>query len=208
MKKYKINFIQVIFCILLVLISFCLTFRENINPTENHFISNFSAFKMQKDDISCGPSCASMVLDYYGKFHLYEEIRQEMKTEWFSFNGVKYGLTVPNYMSSTLVKHDVLCNTMRGNLKVLENYVSRNKPVICLVRSGRYTWHYVVVIGYSKNNVYIANPASGLLECINKKIFYESWSFYGDLSGRNYSYLDSMILILRTFEIYPNLMIV
>ena len=208
MKKYKINFIQVIFCILLVLISFCLTFRENINPTENHFISNFSAFKMQKDDISCGPSCASMVLDYYGKFHLYEEIRQEMKTEWFSFNGVKYGLTVPNYMSSTLVKHDVACNTMRGNLKVLENYVSRNKPVICLVRSGRYTWHYVVVIGYSKNNVYIANPASGLLECINKKIFYESWSFYGDLSGRNYSYLDSMILILRTFEIYPNLMIV
>lgn len=208
MKKYKINFIQVIFCILLVLISFCLTFRENINPTENHFISNFSAFKMQKDDISCGPSCASMVLDYYGKFHLYEEIRQEMKTEWFSFNGVKYGLTVPNYMSSTLVKHDVLCNTMRGNLKVLENFVSRNKPVICLVRSGRYTWHYVVVIGYSKNNVYIANPASGLLECINKKIFYESWSFYGDLSGRNYSYLDSMILILRTFEIYPNLMIV
>lgn len=208
MKNININILKIIFCIILASLSFYLNFYERIILKESHFISNFSAFKMQKDDISCGPSCASMILDYYGKFHLYDEIRSEMKTEWFTFKGVKYGLTIPHYMSSTLNKHDVLCTARRSNLKVLESFVSKNKPAICLVRSGRYTWHYVVVIGYSANNIYLANPSTGLLECISKKIFYESWSFYGDLSGKTYSYLDSMILLLRTVEIYPNLVIV
>lgn len=208
MEKYKSNFIQVVFCIILVLISFYVSFNENTNAIESHFVSNFSSFKIQQDDISCGPTCASMILDYYGKFHLYQEIRNEMKTEWFTFKDVKYGLTVPRYMASTLTKHDVNCFVKRGNINVLESYINKNKPVICLVRSGRYTWHYVVVIGYSKNNIYIANPASGILECISKKIFYESWSFYGDLNGESYSYFDSMILLLRTIEVYPNLFLI
>lgn len=211
MKKNNTNLIEVIISIILLLTSFYFTFKSNYeekNTYESYFISNFSAFKMQNDDISCGPSCASMILDYYGKFHLYEDVRTETKTEWFSYDHTKYGFTTPSNIQKTLLNHKVYCNYFRGNLRKLENCIVKNKPVICLVRSGKYTWHYVVVIGYSNNNIYLANPSNGLLECVSKKIFYESWSFYGDLAGRNYSFFDSMILLLRTVEIYPNIMIV
>ena len=208
MKTSKIQIFVTTFVIAIAILCLYVALNEKLIVKKNHFISNFLSFRMQSDDISCGPACVSMVLDYYSVFHVYDEIRTETKTEWFVYKNEKYGMTIPRNIVSTLKKHHVPCSVSRGNLQLLEDNISRNKPVICLVRSGRYTWHYVVVIGFSPNNIYIGNPSNGSLECISKKIFYESWSFYGDINRNTYSFFDSMILLLRTASIYPNVMIV
>ena len=162
MKISKIQIFVTIFIIAIAVLCLYVALHEKLIVEKNHFISNFSSFKMQSDDISCGPACVSMVLDYYSVFHVYDEIRRETKTEWFVYKNEKYGMTIPKNIVSTLKKHHIPCSVFRGNLQLLEDNISRNKPVICLVRSGRYTWHYVVVIGFSPNNIYIGNPSNGL----------------------------------------------
>lgn len=59
-----------------------------------------------------------------------------------------------------------------------------DRPIITLLRSGSDMWHWVVVIGYSKDGFWIADPFSGKKEWMNNSNFESSWNFKTDMEGK------------------------
>lgn len=162
----------------------CLTtFRyQPKTDVESYEIQPFSIIT-QPDSISCGPVSATMVLQKYGKNVTLEEVRKITKTDWITIRGQKIGTTLPDFLMKSMNNFGVQV-TKKSNctLNDLKYYISQNRPPIIIVRTKKFTSHYVVVIGYNKDNFILANP-NGEKEEIKNDILYSAWSFTTDKEG-------------------------
>ena len=149
---------------------------------ETYKIKNFKT-ALQPDNITCGPTSAFMVLEHHQISTNLDEVKAKTKTEWFDIDGHKIGMTSPDYIVAAMKNYGLKASLRIGELKEIKYYVSKGRPVIVLLRSGKWTWHYVVVIGYDKDGIWIANPASGAEEKISTEIFLSSWNFKTDMGG-------------------------
>lgn len=147
------------------------------------FITNFKAIA-QPNQIACGPTCISMVLERYKVRNDLNHVINLTKTKWFSFKGEPFGLTIPDYMIVSMNTLGVKAKQRNGNLDRLKHFISQNKPVIVLVRGGFKTWHYLVVIGYDKETVTIADPYEGEIKVMSSADFVGCWNFTSDINGR------------------------
>lgn len=142
----------------------------------------------QPDGISCGPTCCQMVLDKYGTKVDLANIKKEAKTEVYvgeiAGKEVEIGGTIPDYLQTTMKHFGVPVSVERGTLDQLKYYVDQKRPPICLVRSGKNMWHYVVFIGYTKDKVIIADPGGGEKYSMEEDTFINCWSFESDMYGR------------------------
>lgn len=138
---------------------------------------------IQPDEITCGPTSVLMVLQKYGLKVNLNQIKKETHTEWFSYDEKRFGMTSPEMIPLSMKKFGVSGKLIVGNLHQLKYHVSQNKPVIVLLRSGKYTWHYVVVIGYDSNCISIADPANGTSYKIPIEDFVSSWNFRTTMQG-------------------------
>lgn len=143
----------------------------------------FTEFVEQPDDITCGPTSVLMVLKWYGKDVTLPEVETHTKTEWFSYSDHRVGMTSPEYLPETMRHFGVPAAQKVGSLKRLKHEVSKDKPVVVLLRSGMYLWHYVVVIGYAEAYVTIADPAYGTKRILPMDYFLGAWSFEKDMHG-------------------------
>jgi hypothetical protein len=176
------NFIAVLFFVSCVFLFFLRSKKEYSYPS-NFQIENFSVFT-QPDSITCGPTSVLMVLRKYGIDTTIDAVKKETLTEWFSYDGNHFGMTSPDYIPIALKNFGVPSKLIFGDLAKLKHYVSQNKPIIVLVRSGKNIWHYIVVIGYDRESLTIADPGFGLVYKVPEKMFLESWAFNSTINGK------------------------
>lgn len=231
MKKYILPvFLCVVFAALFSYQSFnriVIPDAAKIENFEKHIIE-------QPDQITCGPTSATMVLHYYSKDISLAEVTKLTYTEWIKFHdGTNFGMTAPDSIRQALHRSGVPARLRRGNIYELKKAISEGKPVIVLLRSGKETWHYCVVISYNDEGFVLADPGYGEARFINKDTFINSWKFTHSMNGEKCGYecvickgtgkyfevlqcdacagkgtLDPIVLGLRAIEIYSNTMIV
>lgn len=151
---------------------------------ETHQIE-FTTLVSQPDGITCGPTSTTMVLKRYGKDVKLDDVKAKTKTEWFKYGRQPIGMTSPDMISVAMREFGVPAKMRHGTIKELKYFVSTNRPVIVLVRSGQTTWHYIVIVGYTKDDLTTADPGSGQIEKISLKNFQGAWDFTTDMHGNS-----------------------
>tara|TARA_Y100000034_G_scaffold43496_3_gene53075 strand:- start:8202 stop:8834 length:633 start_codon:yes stop_codon:yes gene_type:complete len=200
---------QIILAILAVIAVSVVTYNSPIfsgNP-EKHSIEDFPLVE-QPDQITCGPTSALMLLKYYGNDTItLEEVKAKSKTHWFDYGGSPIGMTAPDVLAGALAQLGLPCEMMKGSFSNLHYFISKNRPCIVLVRSGEYTWHYVVAIGYDKKCVTVADPGWGKKRFLDRDDFGGAWEFSTDMNGTVSK--DKMVAgILSLAEVHPHTLIV
>jgi ABC-type bacteriocin/lantibiotic exporter with double-glycine peptidase domain len=152
--------------------------------------------KGQWYDFDCGVAIAWSLLKYSKIKVTYEDVLQTSKV--CPVNGLK-----PSKLMTLLGKYGLsaVCENNK-NIRFLKNQINANKPVIVLIqarkeynKSWSNTWihgHYVIVIGYDTNRVFIYDPQmGGSIKILTHKQFYGRWHDYLN----NIDYIRTVIYI-------------
>jgi hypothetical protein len=90
-----------------------------------------------------------MVLRFYGRSVPFGAIEDDVLTS-AQYRGERIGFSTPGGVASGLRRNGVTCKVTRGSLRYLRRQVSMDRPCVALLRSGRDMWHWVVVVGYTR----------------------------------------------------------
>lgn len=139
----------------------------------------------QPDSISCGPTCCSMLLHYYGLAVGINKLKEIAGTRLFKMGDDEVGFTWPSKVQKSLTTFG-LATTMKTEAKLddVVTSVEENRPPIVLVRSSRKTWHYTVVIGHRLGRVFKMADPLGYTYWLTARTFQDAWAFNGDLRGK------------------------
>jgi ABC-type bacteriocin/lantibiotic exporter with double-glycine peptidase domain len=134
-------------------------------------------------DFDCGVTVAWSILKYLKIKVTYESILKASKV--CPVDGLK-----PIKLVNLLEKFglSVVCENNK-NIRFLKKQITNDKPVIVLIqarkeykKSWSNTWihgHYVVVIGFDKNRLFIYDPSmGGSVKIFTHKQFYNRWHDY------------------------------
>ncbi len=147
-------------------------------------LRNFPILK-QPDPISCGPTCCSMLLQYYGIHANIEDVKQTAGTRLLKFGKDEIGFTWPSRVKKALYEHGLESEMKRrATLSDVVDLINRNRPPIMLVRSSARTWHYVVAIGRRGNTRFRVADPLGREYWLRAETLDQAWSFDGDLRGQ------------------------
>lgn len=150
-----------------------------------HEINGVEGIK-QPDAVTCGPTSVAMVLKRYGYDVGPMAVAKVAKTHLFKSENIEISGTLPKYVQISLEHFGVPCQVEReSNMHNLRRYVSKDRPVVVLVRSSNLTWHYVVVVGYDKDSIIIYDPWDGKRHVMSNKVFEGSWNFTMDMEGND-----------------------
>lgn len=134
-------------------------------------------FFNQHDAMDCGPSCLRMVASHYGRNFSLQSLREKcyITREGVSLMGISEAAESLGFRT----------------LGVTLNYeqLSKEAPLPLIVHWNQN--HFVVVYKFSKNKVYVADPAYGLIS-YSKNEFLSSW-----LSGKEKGENKGLALLLE-----------
>jgi ABC-type bacteriocin/lantibiotic exporter with double-glycine peptidase domain len=152
--------------------------------------------KGQWYDFDCGVAITYSILKYFKKKVTYEDVLKASKV--CPVNGLK-----PSKLINLLKKFELnaVCENNK-NIRFLKNQINADNPVIVLVQSRKEyrkswsnTWihgHYVIVIGYDTNRVFIYDPQmGGSIKILTHEQFYGRWHDYSN----NIDYIHTVIYI-------------
>ncbi len=152
--------------------------------------------KGQWYDFDCGVTIAYSILKYFNIKVTYEIVLKASKV--CPVDGLK-----PQKLINLLTKFGLNVQMENHkNIRFLKTQINTNKPVIVLIqarkeykKSWSNTWihgHYVVVIGYDTNRVFIYNPSmGGSIKIFTHEQFYNRWHDYLN----NIDYICTVIYI-------------
>jgi predicted double-glycine peptidase len=209
MKHFLINnSLLLILAVILVTISILRLLQDYDHP-DSHVIPNFPLIA-QPDQITCGPTSVTMVLLKYGKKVDLDSVKRQTKTEFFQWNGNPIGGTTPEYIEEALKHFGVDADMKGASLDQLKYYISQDRPCIVLVRSGDTLWHYVVVVGYDKDRIEVADPAGGQRYKMKTSQFMGAWQFKTDMEGNPTTgpLADALLFLVRSGEAKTQTLIV
>lgn len=116
-------------------------------------------------DMQTGYECSAFAAAYILRHHhmdaegngLYEIMPNKMKV----------GYVYPKGITRLLSWYGVRVRYCSGNLNALKNEVSRGNPVIVMLRTqvGKSWLHFVPVVGFDEENIYIAESMCELANC-------------------------------------------
>lgn len=151
---------------------------------KSNTLPGFNTFT-QPDSISCGPTAASMLLNYYGIDAGIGPLKTRAGTRWLEAGGFKLGMTLPGNLTEAIQSYGLRVDLVRGNTNDLINYIDQGRPPILLVRSGRGTWHYFVVVGYDNDGAgfFVADPQTGTFWWNTRDALEASWRYSADIQG-------------------------
>ncbi len=153
-----------------------------------------------KSTTDCGPACLAMVLDYYGEHVSIDKL--------FSATGVQPGRYVGFGQLQQVSRDYGVTFTYGANFKLndLKRWVDEGKPAIALVKYSHWSQikpgsstqdgftgpHFVVVVGYGDDNIYINDPnywsprrEEGHRKAWSEALFNLAWSNVGTASLPN-----------------------
>ena len=129
---------------------------------------NSFPFENQLDSMDCGPACLKIIAKFFGKYYSLQYLRDlcGITREGVSFLDLSYG-------AEKIGLHTLAIKTDIRNLidKV---------PFPCIIH-----WqnnHFVVVHRASKKNIYVSDPAKGLISYPHGE-FIKGWYNYGENEG-------------------------
>jgi len=201
---------QIILAVISILVVSAATYKtvvDSFNGPKNWEILNFPLVE-QPDQITCGPTSALMLLKYYGNDTVtLDEVKLQSGTHWFDYDGEPIGMTAPDVLATALSELGLPSKIMEGTMSSLKRFIHEGRPPIVLVRTGDYSWHYVVAIGYDKDNIILADPGWGTREVLTNECFHGSWSFTTDMDGEE---IDESIVagLLSLAEVSPFTLVV
>lgn len=139
-----------------------------IEPAE-HKIENVPFF--EAGDMRCGPGAMAVVLAYYGQEADPDEIALKVmeSEEIGTYHQSLYLYAVSQGMNAQMYS---------GGVRDLKRMVSMNRPVIILLDyglPGMPNGHYVVVMGYDENNLYVRDGLKQNAK-ISKKVAFVAWA--------------------------------
>lgn len=137
-------------------------------------VGKFVIEKPNRIDFQKGNQCAAFSSAYVFRHwgdekngsDLYREITGKLKD----------GSVYPKGITKLFRRYGFSVKYCAGNLNALKNEVSRGNPVIVLIRSavGKSSLHFVPVVGYDEQNIFIADSVEKLSNCAepfyNRKI--------------------------------------
>ena len=195
MRKFLLIFLSIVLIGSIIFFSY----NERVYPAQ--YSIPFKYILRQPDDITCGPTCVTMILLEHGIECNVEGIRRRTKTNWFHYKGKMIGATLPQMMSRTLNEYGIENEIIQGSLATLKSYVSENRLCIVHMRSGEAMWHFVIVYGYTDTHMKIADPSGEMYE-MPLENFLGCWSWKTDMQGNECGSL--MADLMKGIEIYPN----
>lgn len=167
--------------LILILAGFWAT-SDRPSHLASNSIENFPIYT-QPDEISCGPTCCAMLIKYYKQRDVnIEDLKKEAYTSWFHYKGKEFGMTIPSFLEKTLCESGIPAKLIKGNLDLAKACVDQDRPPVVLLRSSEKTWHYVVVVGYTENEITLADPG-GERRTISTENFMASWLFLKTING-------------------------
>jgi len=77
------------------------------------------------------------------------------------------GAVLPGVLSKELGKYGLKARYVKGNLETLKTDLSEGKRIIVFIRTrtDKRWLHYVPIVGYDEDNVYIAESMNSLVNC-------------------------------------------
>lgn len=137
--------------------------------TQEFVITKANRFEMQT-----GNQCAGFAAAYLLR-HL--DIEKDGDSLYDVMpNKMKDGCVRPKGIIRLLSTHGVKAKYCAGNITALKKEVSKGRPVIVMIRTWEnQNWlHFVPVVGYDENHIYIAESLKELVNCneryYNRKI--------------------------------------
>ena len=196
---WLIIFTPVNILVITTIIDIVLMGRYTLRFSRKCSISQFVIHKDNRIDIQKGNECSgystAYVLRHYDIPANGEDIYKNVP------NKMVNGYVYPKEVKRILEQHGLCVKYCAGNLNALKNEVSKGNPVIVFikVRKDKNWLHYVPVVGYDEDNIFLAESLS---ECINcdKKIYNRKISNKDFLTLWNTSMLK-MPLYTHTFYI-------
>lgn len=126
----------------------------------------------QPDSLTCGPTCAVMVLNHYGINAGIGPVAQQSDTyllkccgDWLA-GGIEFGFTLTRNLARSMKDNGLPVDVRTGTPQDLRASVNEGKPAILLVRSALDLWHYIVVTGYR------TSPAQFRIHDTNRDVYW------------------------------------
>lgn len=117
-------------------------------------------FYKQLDQMDCGPTCIRMIAKYYGKSHSIDFLRKQS-------NITKEGVSLGGIAEAA---ETIGFHTLAVSLDFLT--FEKEAPLPCIAHWRQR--HFVIVYRITKDRVYVADPAHGLVD-YSRKDFIKGW---------------------------------
>lgn len=147
-----------------------LHFRFSTKCKKKRFIITKGNHIDFQDGYKCSAFSSAYVLRHWGV----EANGNEMYT--IMPNKMQNGYVYPKGIQNLLSQYGFAVKYCTGNITALKNAVSRGNPVIVMirVRPDKNWLHYVPVVGYDEENIFVAESLAELVNCdeqnYNRKI--------------------------------------
>ena len=144
----------------------CLHFRHTKNTIPDSYIIDIPNRTEKQGEFECAAFSSAYVLRHFGMetegFDLYNRIPGKFK--------MTGGMVYPKGVRYCLATNGVQSQYCRGNLQILKEEVAKGVPVIVMmkIREDKNWLHYVPVVGYDDDYIYIAESYSPLVNCDEK----------------------------------------
>lgn len=117
-----------------------------------------------QDGVECAGFSVAYILRHFGIEAYGNDIYDEIP------NKVNNGTVYPKHVKKILQKYGLNTKYVVGNLNALKNELSKGYPVIVFIRMQEKNpdLHFVPVVGYDKEHIYIAESVPYLQNCKTK----------------------------------------
>lgn len=132
----------------------------------------------QSFEYNCGSKTLQGILIYYGLNIREETVIKKAKTS------PDYGTLIKN-IEKVLIQYNLKFDSKEMTIKEIENYIDKKIPVLILLQAwgddiknykkSFLNGHWVVVIGYSKEKIYFADPYAYRRTFLYKNELLERW---------------------------------
>ncbi len=139
----------------------------------------------QPDGISCGPTCCSMVLKWYGIDAGIGPCKTKCGTRFVEAGDWKFGLSVPAGVRDCLAGYGVPAAVHTASADTIRQYLDQDRPCILLVRSAVKSWHYIVATGYDRDRgTFTVTDPGGSTYPMTEGVLDGCWTFSHDMAGK------------------------
>ena len=153
---------------------------------KRHYPANYLIQQNNRIDFQNNTECAAFSTAYMLRHFGIEAEGKALYTHFPS--KTKAGTVYPKGIRSVLRKNGFKTNYYKGNINTLKYEVSKGTPVIVFIKvqKNRHNLHFVPVVGYDEEYIYLAESLSYLVNCdddhkhYNRKVpineFKELWN--------------------------------
>lgn len=144
----------------------CLHFHHAKNRIPDSYIIGTPNRTEKQGEFECAAFSSAYLLRHLGTeiggFDLYDKIPDKFK--------MTGGMVYPKGVRYCLAAYGVKSQYCRGNIRILKEEVAKGVPVIVMmkIREDKNWLHYVPVVGYDNEYIYIAESYAPLINCDEK----------------------------------------